>query len=328
MDLSPAPDLLPRRNAAAPNSTTPRRVAASALVGLVLVATGCSSATKATTGSAGSTAPSSTGAPIIKGTGPVTVLYAGSLVNLMEKQIGPAFNRVTGYTFTGFSGGSSALAKQITGKVHAGDVFISASPTVNTSLEGAANGNWVSWYASFASSPLVIGFNPSSKFAADLKSKPWYTVITEPGFLLGSTDPATDPKGKLAVTALTTAATANNLPALAALAKSSSIVFPEETLVGRLQAGQIDAGFFYSSEAAAANIATVPVTGQDLKASYTITVLNQAPDEAGGEAFVRYLLGPDGLTALKLDGYSLTTPPTITGSGIPAGLTGSVASVK
>ena len=85
------------------------------------------------------------------------MLYAGSLVNVMEKEIGPAFNSKTGFTFQGFSAGSTALAAQIKGKVRQGDVFISASPSVNDSLMGPGNGNWVSWYATFATSPLVIG---------------------------------------------------------------------------------------------------------------------------------------------------------------------------
>ncbi|GAA5198662.1 hypothetical protein GCM10023322_72550 [Rugosimonospora acidiphila] len=254
------------------------------------------------------------------------MLYAGSLVDLMEKQIGPAFKSATGYTFTGFSAGSTALATQIKGKVHPGDVFISASPAVNDSLEGASNGNWVSWYATYASSPLVIGYNPNSKFAADLKSKPWYQVITESGFKLGTTDPATDPKGKLAAQALTATATSQSLPALKALSTDKSAVFPEETLVGRLQSGQLDAGFFYSSEAVAAKIPTVPVTGQDLKATYTVTVLNQAPDEAGAEAFVQYLLGTDGINVLKQDGFDLVTPPTVTGSGVPTSLSSVLSS--
>ena len=46
-------------------------------------------------------------------------------------------------------------------------MFVSASPAVNATLEGAANGNWVSWYATFATTPLVLGYNPTSKFAAD-----------------------------------------------------------------------------------------------------------------------------------------------------------------
>lgn len=287
-----------------------------ASVGVMLVATACSSgATSPSNKSAASASVSLPGPSIARGSGPVNVLYAGSLVNVMDKQLGPAFNTVTGYTFTGFSAGSTALAAQIKGKVHAGDVFISASPDVNTSLEGPANGNWVSWYAIFASSPLVIGFNPSSKFAADLQSKPWYDVVTQPGFLLGSTDPATDPKGKLAAQAIT-AQTAST-PGLAAVKPAS---YPEETLVGRLQAGQLDAAFFYSSEAAAANIKTVPVTGQTLKATYTATVLNQAPNEAGAEAFIQYLLGAEGQSTLKEDGFALITPPTVVGTGAPASL--------
>ena len=294
---------------------------------LAVVLAGCgggSSSSSSSSSSSGSAASSS----VPKGSGPVNVLYAGSLVNLMEKQIGPAFDKASGYTFTGFSGGSSALATQIKGKVHPGDVFVSASPAVNDTLTGDANGGWVSWYATFASSPLVVGYNPNSKFAADLKSKPWYQVLSEPGILVGSTDPVADPKGKLASTALTTAATSQNQPGLAKLASDPSIVFPEETLVSRLQAGQLDVGFFYTAEAKAANIATVPISDQDLKATYTVTVLNQAPDEKGGEAFVQYLLGKEGLAVLKSDGFTLTTPPTVTGSGVPGGLSGTVLSGK
>ena len=51
-----------------------------------------------------------------------------------------------------------------------------------------------------AASPLVLGYNPSSKFAQALRTKPWYDVIDQPGFLIGRTDPTTDPKGVLAVT--------------------------------------------------------------------------------------------------------------------------------
>ena len=138
--------------------------------------------------------------------GPVNVLYAGSLVETMEQVIGPRFEPATGYTFTGFSAGSDALATQIKDGVHEGDVFVSASPAVNQELEGTANGNWVSWYITFATAPLVIGYYPNSQFAHDLRTKPWPDVAIEPGFLLGRTDPATDPKGKLAVTALQQAA--------------------------------------------------------------------------------------------------------------------------
>lgn len=310
--LSPC---LPRKR-----PSTPRRCRQGVLISavcLTLVAAGCGSSTKTTKSSATTGASTTT---VAKGSGPVNVLYAGSLVDLMTKQVGPAFGTATGYTFTGFSGDSSSLATQIKGKVHQGDVFISASPTVNTTLEGPANGDWVSWYATFASSPLVLGYNPTSKFATDIKTKPWYQAIAEPNILVGRTNPTTDPKGKLTVEALDNAATADNEPALTALGTSTSNVYPEATLVGRLQAGQVDAGFFYAAEAKAANIPTVPLTGQSLKATYTITVLNNAPDEAGAEAFVKYLLGSGAATALSSDGFNLVAPPTVSGTGVPAGL--------
>jgi molybdate/tungstate transport system substrate-binding protein len=295
--------------------TKPHRVRAIAftMLSLCVVAAGCGS-------SKSSSSPTTVAQAGSRGSGPVNVLYAASLVALMDKQIGPAFHTATGYSFEGFPAGSKALATEIKGKIRQGDVFISASPTVNKSLEGAANGDWVSWYATFATSPLVLGYNPRSSFAHALQTMPWYRVITERGILLGRTDPVTDPKGQLTVEALDMAASLYSQPALKALASKSSSVFPEESLVGRLQAGQLDAGFFYSSEAKAAGIPTVPLTGVNLKATYTVTVLNQAPDPAAADAFVAFLLGTGGQAALTADGFKVSRPPVVSGSGLPAGL--------
>jgi molybdate/tungstate transport system substrate-binding protein len=278
-------------------------VAAIALVG---AAAGCGSSSSGT-GSSSSAKPT--------GSGPVKVLYAGSLVNLMEKGVGPAFDKATGYDFQGEGKGSQALANEIKGKVTRADVFVSASPKVNDSLTGSANGGWVSWYATFGSSPLVLGYNPKSTFAADLTSKPWQQVVAEPGFKLGRTDPAIDPKGKLAVQALQQAG-------LSGLAKGTDGVFPEETLVGRLEAGQLDAGFFYTSESTEQKIPTVTLGSIKLAATYTVTVLGQAPHQDAAVAFVRYLLGRDGSALEQQHGLTLTTPPKVSGDSgtVPSGL--------
>ncbi|MBV8541073.1 MAG: substrate-binding domain-containing protein [Pseudonocardiales bacterium] len=273
-------------------------------------------------GGAAGTAPTGTtptGTTTAKG--PVDVLYAGSLVSLMEHSLGPAFEQATGDTFQGFSAGSSALATQIKGKVRQGDVFISASPSVNTGLQGAANGDWVSWYASFASAPLVIGYAADSKFAADLRSKPWYQVITESGFRLGSTDPKVDPKGKLAQQALTEAATIYHDPGLSAAAQRNITVLPETELVGRLESGQLDAGFFYSNEASEQKIPTTSLDQVHLSAIYTVTVLNMAPDPAPAAAFVQYLVSPSGKSLLSQDGLTVL-PLTLYGdpATVPAAL--------
>jgi molybdate/tungstate transport system substrate-binding protein len=246
--------------------------------------------------------------------GPVDVLSAGSLQDLLQQQVGAAFQQATGYTLNNTSMGSDAIATGIKGGTLQGDVFISASPTVNKTLEGSANGNWVSWYASFGSSPLVLGFNPSSKFAAALRTKPWYDVIDQPGFLIGRTDPATDPKGVLAVTALDHAAKAHDIPALKTIATSMSNVYPETSLVGQLQAGQLDAGFFYGVEAAAADIKTIPLSGTNLAGVYTLTILNGAPHEAAARAFVAFLLGKSGERILKKNGIAPIAPPKVSGT--------------
>lgn len=246
------------------------------------------------------------------------MLYAGSLVNLITKQVGPAFQTASGYSVTGEGAGSTALVTDIKGKVYKGDVFISASPTATKTLMGTANGDWVTWYASFATSNVVLGYNPKSKFASVIKSEPWYKAITTPGLKLGFTDPATDPKGKLVAQALNDTAKSMNLPALTTIANDKANVYPEETLVARLQAGQLDAAFFYTIEATPVGIPTVPLTGQDLKATYTISTLKGAPNEPGAEAFTAYLLGPSGQAVLKQDGFDLITPPKVTGTGVPA----------
>ncbi|MCU1526452.1 MAG: hypothetical protein JWP75_215 [Frondihabitans sp.] len=294
-------------------------VIAAAIVSVALVATGCSSSTP-TSGNSSSAAKSGGSSTVITGTGDVKVLYAGSLLDLMEKTVGPAYDKATGFTFQGQGAGSNALATMIKGKTIKADVFISAAPAVNATLEGSANGNFVSWYATFASSKLVIGINPKSSFASQLTSKPWYDVVGEPGFKLGSTDALTDPKGALSVKALDAAAKTENKPALATLAKSYNNVQPEESLVARLQAGQLDAAFFYASEAKAANLTTIPLTGQDLKASYTVTVLKGAPNAKGASSFVKYLLGPAGQKDMTKFGYDLTVPAAVTGSGVPTDL--------
>lgn len=245
--------------------------------------------------------------------GTVNVLYAGSLVNLMERSIRPAFDKATGDTFQGFAGGSVLLANQIKGKLRQGDVFISAVPGVNADLTGAANGDWVSWYASFAQSPLVIGYNASSKYAKDFKTMPWYQVLEQPGIRIGRTDPKLDPKGKLTVALMKAAATHYKLPhfeqRVLGSVENPAQVFPEETLVGRLQSGQLDIGFFYSTETTEAKIPAVHLPAAIApKAIYTVTVLNKAPNPAGATRFVQFLLGPQGKALMRAHGLTVTHP--------------------
>ena len=303
------------------------------LMGLLLAACG-------STGSSGGSTPTPTAAPKTK----ISVAYAGSLVNLMEKKVGPAFTQASGYPYVGEGKGSSALANEIKGKISFPDVFISAAPAVNTTLMGASNGNYVSWYVPFIKSSLVIGYSSTSKFASDFQavasgSKTWYQVLEEPGIRIGRTDPALDPKGVRTIIMTELAQTYYNQPGLSSkilgAPNNTSQIFPEEELVARLTSGQLDAGFFYLNEVTDANIPYVtlpaqinmgdpslnstyakatytdPKTGAVTKGSaivYTITILNTAKNKAGAIAFVQFLFSSQGQAFFTNDGLSAVTP--------------------
>lgn len=270
----------------------------------------------------------------VRAAGTVNVLYAGSLVNLMERSVGPAFDKASGDQFQGYAGGSKLLANQIKGKLRQGDVFISAVPAVNQSLMGAGNGDWVGWYVTFAHSPLVIGYNPNSRFAADFKSKPWYEALQEPGIRIGRTDPKLDPKGALTVALMAKAEAFYKSPGLSqrllGASDNPAQVLPEEELVGRLQSGQLDAGFFYSTETSDAKIPAVALPPEITpEAVYTVTILHGAPDPAGAERFVAYLLGAQGRDLMKEHGLALDAPTLVgAASSVPSSIRPLVAQAK
>jgi molybdate/tungstate transport system substrate-binding protein len=168
-------------------------------------------------------------------------------------------------------------------------------------------------------SPLELAYNPNSRVGAELRrGMPWYRVLTRSGIRVGRTDPKLDPKGVLTVEAVGNASRRLHDPALGR-ALSSFEVFPETGLVGRLQSGQLDAGFFYAVEAKNAKLSTVPLTPVYKYALYTLTVLNRAPDPTGAAALIRYLLDAargytlsrNGLTPIRAQfaGRASAVPP-------------------
>lgn len=256
----------------------------------------------------------------------VSVYYAGSLVNLNETLIGPAFTTGSSYTYQGQGAGSAAIANQIKGKLATPDVVEFADPAVDASLMGSANGNYVSWYFTFATSQLVIGFDPKSSTARDFRlvqkgKLPWYKALQQKGLRIGRTDPALDPKGYRALWMARLAQKVYHLKHFATKlfgpAENPSQVFPEQVLVARMLTGQINAGVFYLSEVKDLGIPyitlpakvslgstkyarlyatqsyTLPsgqtVTGAPIE--YTITIPSTARNPEGAAAFVKFVLG-------------------------------------
>jgi molybdate/tungstate transport system substrate-binding protein len=273
----------------------------------------------------------------------VSVLYAGSLTAVMEKRIGPAFSAATHESYQGEGQGSTGAAHMIHDRLRQPDVFISADPLVNTSiLMGSANGEMVTWFTTFAGAELVIGYNPKSRFAAELETaragkRPWYEVLALPGFHMGRTDPDIDPKGYRTLFLFGLAAEYYHKPALPMLLGDShnpAQIFPEPELLARLEAGQLDAAIFYRHEVLAHQMPFIELPDElnqgnpRLAALYakqtyrapkgtvlmctpilfTVTIPSTARNVPGAIEFIRFLLGDEGKKILSKSGFRSVTP--------------------
>ncbi len=243
----------------------------------------------------------------------VNVAYAASLENLFNGPISKGFTSTTGYGFRGYAGGSSMLANEIESKDLKADIFISAGTSVNNLLLdktpiGIQN------YIIFGTSPLVFGYSKSSKFYSQFKTKPWYDVVTEPGFQVGRTDPVLDPKGVLTVSLVKKEAELTNNGALDSIVSNSSNVFPEEDLVGRLESGQLDGGFFYLAEAVNQHIPYQSMANLSPGAVYTIAVVTNAANKSGAVAFMNYLLSEPAQKIFNENGIESPKSFSVTGN--------------
>jgi molybdate/tungstate transport system substrate-binding protein len=275
--------------------------------------------------------------PLIRGSGSVHVMYAGSLTRFFEKSFGPAFQAATAFNFQGEGRGSVAIANLIKGKVKTPDVFISADPKVNESLQGDSNGNYVSWWVPFARTEMVIAWSPKSRFRADFEAaqsgnRNWESVLEQPGLRLGRTDPELDPKGYRTLFLFQldeerTGASGEAKRILGPLDNAAQI-FPEEQLVARLQIGEIDAGVFYLIEAIEAGLPHLRlpssvnqgdptqsshyarasytnkkgVTFQGSPILYTVAIPSTVRNRSGAESFAQYLLSKAGQDILAKAG--------------------------
>jgi len=159
---------------------------------IALAAAGCSSSSTSSAPSGSSSSP--------KHTGTANVAYASSIEYLNEKIAGPAFAKDTGYTYSGRAGASGELESNIAAGEISPNVFESVGGDNITPLMP----KYTKWYVQYASTQIVVAYNPSSKYASDFKayadgSKPLsglFTLMQTSGFKLGRTDPNTDPQGR------------------------------------------------------------------------------------------------------------------------------------
>jgi molybdate/tungstate transport system substrate-binding protein len=326
-------------------------------VGLTVTTVGAPASSATAAPSPGAEATSFTGTAAADDKATVSVVYGASLLQVMEEKIGPAFAKASGNGYQGEGKGAVALANLILDRQRDPDVFITPDAEVNSRLMGDKNGNLVRWYISFAGTELVMGYNPKSRFAADLERArngelPWYEVVQTPGLRIGRPDPELAPLGYRVLFAFSLAEKKYGLTGFrkAVLGDDAnpSQVFPAEELTARLETGQFDVVFFYRTNATPHSIPyialppevnqsdpslallyatqtyTSPKKGTVSRGSpiiYTATVLEGAPHPAGGLEFVEFLLSAEGQKLLLEFG---ATPVGVLSGGeavaIPPGL--------
>jgi molybdate/tungstate transport system substrate-binding protein len=218
----------------------------------------------------------------LKNKGKIFVMYAASLIKTFESNIGPSFEKKTGYAYTGEGRGSVQIANMIIDGQRKPDVFVSAGTipimklinnggSCNQQQQELHQPPLAKWLVKFASAEMVIAYSPTSHFHLDLdKAKtgriPWYQVLSQPGFKFGRTDPELDPKGYYMVIAAKLANIYYNdqniKQRILGQDRDPKQVFPEETLTTTLETGQLDAIAAYKHEAIAKGLPYITLPSQ------------------------------------------------------------------
>ena len=128
------------------------------------------------------------------------VALAGTIEQVISRQIGPAFTAATGYNLDVTRAPSVALANRIAVGELKPDVYISSDANVMELVMGPANNDRSRWYLPILRSRTVILHSPQSRFNSDFESVregklPWYEVMQRPGLVLKRPNPAVDSGG-------------------------------------------------------------------------------------------------------------------------------------
>jgi molybdate/tungstate transport system substrate-binding protein len=258
--------------------------------------------------------------------GKLIVFHAGSLAvpfQAMEKAFEAKYPAVD---VQREAGGSTKMARLISEVGKPADIMASADYTVidKTLIPDNAAVN-----IRFATNQLVLCYTDKSKFAKEINADNWYKILQRKGVVWGHSDPNLDPCGYRSLMVLQLAEKFHEIPGLynKLLAnRPKENVRPKSVeLITLLQNGDMDYAWEYRSVAVQHGLkyvtlddhinlgnyqlddfykqATVQVTGDKPgtfitrvggSVTYGVTLINDAPNPEAAEAFMAYLLDPEG----------------------------------
>lgn len=181
--------------------------------------------------------------------GDLIIFHAGSL-SVPFRQMAAEFKKqYPQVNFLTEASGSVASARKITDLHKPCDLIASADYAV---IDKMLIPEYADWNLKFASNEMCIVFAPGSKYANQINSKNWTTLLLKNDVLFGRSDPNADPCGYRTEMLLQLAEKHYRKPGLYKqfISKDKEFMRPKETdLLALLESGSIDYIFLYRSVA-------------------------------------------------------------------------------
>jgi molybdate/tungstate transport system substrate-binding protein len=132
------------------------------------------------------------------------VALAGTMEQVISRQISPAFTASTGYQLDVTRQSSVLLAIRIVSGELKPDVYISSDANVMELVMGPTNNDRARWYLPILRSRTVIMHGTQSRFMNDIEAVragklPWYELMQRPGLVLKRPNPTIDSGGYRAI---------------------------------------------------------------------------------------------------------------------------------
>ena len=273
--------------------------------------------------------------------GKLIIFHAGSLTvpfAKMEKIFEAKYPKVN---ILREAGGSTKMARMISELERPADIMASADFKI---INSALMPEYASWNIRFATNQMVLCYTDKSSFSDEINADNWYKILNKKGVVWGHADPNLDPCGYRSLMVLQLAEKYYNLPGLyerlIANRPKKNIRPKSVELVSLLKTGNMDYAWEYLSVAVQHKLkyiilpdninlgsykkddfysqARVKVTGKKpgtwiirngKSCTYGITMIKGCPNPEAAEAFIEYLIDPDGgLKILKAMGQPAIIP--------------------
>lgn len=259
-------------------------------------------------------------------TGKLVIFHAGSLsvpFAAIEKQFEAKYPQVD---VLRESGGSTKMARLISEVGKAADIMASADYNV---IDKSLIPDHAALNIRFATNQLVLCYTDKSKFADEVNADNWTEILQRSGVVWGHSAPDLDPCGYRSLMVLQLAEKYLNQPGLyekiIANRPLKNVLPKAKQLVALLKNGEMDYAWEYRSVAVQHGLkyvtlpdeinlgnylhndfykqATVEVTGKKpgttltrvgKSITYGVTIVDAAPNKPAAEAFLAFMLDPEG----------------------------------